>query len=256
MKTALQLLAIVGFGYLGLAVLIAFKQRDYLYYPTANYQHPLQTETLENDGEQIEFIVFNNQHRDAIIYFGGIGESVAHSSPPMASSISGHAAYFVSYRGYGGSTGTPTEAGLYSDALAIYDLLKHRHRRISVIGRSLGTGVATYVASNRAIENLILVTPFDSIERIAKDLFPIFPVSLLLKDKYRSADRAPTIRSRTLVIMAENDNVIPRKYTEGLIRVFPRGAVETRMIPGTGHNNLSNSNLYYSIIREFLDLPG
>ncbi len=114
--------------------------------------------------------------------------------------LSGYTVYLIPYRGYGNNAGTPAEQVLYSDAVQIYTTIKDQHDSVSLMGRSLGSGIATYVAANRQVDKLILVTPFDSIENVAKDIYWMFPVSLLIKDKFRSSERVKDITAPNLYI--------------------------------------------------------
>ena len=88
---------------------------------------------------------------DAIIYFGGNAESMAQSSDEIARQFPAFTVYLMDYRGYGRSTGEPSEEGLYSDALKLYDTMKSKYESISIGGRSLGSGIAVYVASQRKV---------------------------------------------------------------------------------------------------------
>jgi pimeloyl-ACP methyl ester carboxylesterase len=161
--------------------------------------------------------------------------------------------YFVEYRGYGASTGEPSEAALYSDALKIYDTLSlENFESVSVIGRSLGSGVATYLASKRQLDAMVLITPYDSILNVAQQRYPIFPLSMLLKDKYESSDRAPELSLPTLVLIAPNDTVVPGAHTLNLIKSFRSNNVSQVTVPNTGHNSILNDPLYYSSIQEFI----
>ena len=180
-----------------------------MYFPTAKAAHTFQLEQFSVDNETIDVVVLNKGKHKAILYFGGNGESVAGSAPHFIKIFPDHTVYLVNYRGYGGSTGNPTEQALYSDALFIYDKISKKHKNISVIGRSLGTGVATFLASKRAITKMILVTPYDSFQNLAQQQYPIYPISFLLKDKYNSSSRVKDINSATLIILAEHDSVIP-----------------------------------------------
>ena len=94
----------------------------------------------------------------------------------------------VHYRGYGGSTGNPSEKGLRHDALAIYRHLKKNHVDILVIGRSLGTSLAIDVAAEFEPKGVLLITPFDSIEAVAQRVVPFLPIRMLLRDPYLSID--------------------------------------------------------------------
>ena len=107
------------------------------------------------------------------------------------------------------------------------------------MGRSLGSGVATYVAVNRQVEKLLLVTPFDSIENVAKNIYWMFPVSLLIKDKFQSINRVKNISAKTYIFIAENDRVIPRARSEQLIAQFSGQLKDSIVISGADHNDIS-----------------
>jgi uncharacterized protein len=128
-----------------------------------------------------------------------------------------------------------------------------KHPNISVVGRSLGSGVAVYLASNRNVDNLVLATPYDSIENIAKKSFPIFPISLLLRDKFNSASRVQSITAKTLVILAENDEVVHRENSDALIAQFPSDKVTVKVIQGTNHNSVGLSPTYCELIGGFIE---
>lgn len=238
--------------YLLLGAYLYIHQRDYMYFPTAEIPHAFQTERLAINSESINVVVANAGRSDAIIYFGGNGETVASRAEDFAKTFPKHTIYLVNYRGYGGSTGTPTEKDLYSDASAIYDVVSKRHAHTSVIGRSIGTGVATYVASVKPVYKLALVTPFDSAEHIAQDSYPIYPMSLMLLDKYNSFDRVNKITAPTLIILAENDAVIPLMYSKRLIDQFPASQVEVTAIKNVGHNDIQNSASYMPLLKQFM----
>ncbi len=93
----------------------------------------------------------------------------------------------------GGSEGRPSEAGIKADALAVHAAVAARHTHIDVMGRSLGAGVATYLASERATGKLVLVTPFDSMVKVAKHYYWWLPVGLLLRDRYESDELAAKV---------------------------------------------------------------
>lgn len=238
--------------YLISAAFLFVTQRSFLYFPTAKYPHSLPIEQFSNDGELIDVILLNGGEEKAIIYFAGNAESVAHSAPSFAEVFPNHSLYLVNYRGYGGSTGSPSEKAFYSDALYIYDSLAKRHSSVSVIGRSIGTGVATFLASNRTIEKMALITPYDSIQRIAQDRYPIFPINMLLKDKFDSIGRVAQITAETLIILAEQDSVIPARYSARLIAAFPEQQLSTKTILAAGHDSLTNTQEYYFLLQNFM----
>jgi len=227
-------------------------QRNILYAPSPQYNHQYLSKIFHNENETIEVIVLNEGKQNGIIYFGGNGESVVHSASDHMRNFPDHTIYLVNYRGYGGSSGTPKEQAIYSDALHIYDQLSPKYKTISVIGRSLGTGVATYIGSKRDINKMGLITPYDSIENVAKSRYPIFPTSLLLTDKYDSIGRIKNIKAKTLIILAENDSVIPLEHSERLIKAFSPKQIKVGIIKNAGHNNLSRTKKYHKLLREFM----
>ena len=135
------------------------------------------------------------------------------------------------------------------DALALYDLLQPKHSDITVIGRSLGAGVAVQLAAQRKVAQLLLITPFDSLSALAQRQFPFFPVKWLLKDTYNSVAYAPNINSPTLILLAQQDEIIGRAHTEVLYRAFAPGIARVKSYSGSHNTNLPASQvavwLYY-----------
>ncbi len=250
LKTLLKWLIIAYLTYI--AALFLF-QRSFLYYQVEdNTSHNEQTYEYDNDGVVLRGWVLHPGKDNAIIYYGGNAERVSGRIDKFNAAFKDHSVYLIYYRGYGHSDGEPTEQALYDDALAIFDDIKQRHKQIAVIGRSLGTGIATYVASQREVSHTVLVTPYDSIENIAIDRYIGVPVNLLLKDKFESWKRAKDITSNTLALIAEKDYVVPRRFTDNLIQHFDTGKVISRVLAGTDHYNISHHPEYHSLIAAFL----
>ena len=232
------------------------KQRSILYFPTAeNVNTPTDLLWLKTSGATLKIWVINkdesNQQKPAILYFGGNSETVEDNITDYKKMFSDLTVYIVNYRGYGGSTGQPTEAGLFSDALAIYDQLIAQHSSISVIGRSLGSGVASYVAANRDILKLVLITPYDSIRNVAQSHYPFFPVQWLIKDPFDSSRYPTSIDSQILVVYAEHDQVVPMVHTKQLLKFLPNA--KSHLIKGTAHNDISSNFEYQKILMVFFD---
>jgi esterase/lipase len=239
-------------GYIGMGLFLYINQRDFLYFPTPDISTPYKKMTLQNEGASINVLVLNEGHENAILYFGGNAESMAESSDYIAQQFPAFTVYLMDYRGYGGSTGEATEKGLYSDALKLYDTIKSKHDRISIGGRSLGSGIATYVAAHRKVSKLALITPFDSIVNVAQDRYPIYPVSFLLHDKYDSAGRIKSIRAKTFIVIAENDTIISSERTQELIKAFDPEQLEVTIIKNRGHADISSDARYYKIMQDFI----
>ena len=252
MKIITRIARLLILIYIGFGIVLFYLQRDFMYFPSVKTSHTYNLEQFLIDGESIEVVVINKGKSKAVIYFGGNGESVVGNASRFVDTFNSHTVYLVNYRGYGGSSGIPTEKNLYSDAQHIYDAIQKEYEHISVIGRSLGTGVATYLASTRAIAKMILITPFDSIKNVAQEQYPLYPMSLFLMDKYDSSSRIENIKSETLIILAEKDAVIPKESSNRLIRLFPVSQVTVEVIKGAGHNTVSHKERYYSLLKEFI----
>lgn len=256
MRIAMSFLAVPAVIYLGLCAYVYATQRSMMYFPTAETDHPTaQVMRLDSGGASLKIWTVPRLGPKALIYFGGNAEDVAGNLDAFAATFPGHSLYFVNYRGYGGSSGRPTESALFADALAVYDRIGKQHSGISVIGRSLGSGVAVYLASQRPVDRLALVTPYDSLADVAKSHFPLLPVRLLLRDRYNSADRASAVDAPVLVVIAENDEVIPRARSKALVDAFPARRVRVEEIRGVGHNTLDASPHYLRSIQAFLGEP-
>jgi pimeloyl-ACP methyl ester carboxylesterase len=239
-------------GYVVLGILLYLNQQRLLYHPTPDLKIPYKKMVLKQQGAKVAVYVLHPGKTDAIIYFGGNGESMAQSAPYLARQFPNFTCYLMDYRGYGASTGEPEEKSIYADALALYDTVAPHHRYINVGGRSLGTGVATYVAAQRDVRRVVLITPYESIKAVAQDLYPLFPVSLLLKDTYDSLSRVPRIKAQTLIIMAEKDRVIPKIHTQKLIEAFNPSQLKVIMIKNRGHQDISDDPDYFKVMQTFI----
>lgn len=220
-------------------------QRSFIYFPpaTAAIQAP-NTSTMAVPGAVVKISARPHPGRQAIIYFGGNAEDVTMSLPLLEEAFPEHALYLLHYRGYPGSTGKPTEQALVNDALLLFDRVAARHAEVVLIGRSLGTGIALQVASQRPVHKLVLVTPYDSLAALAAGQFPFFPVRWLLQDRYDSARLAPQVKVPTLIVAAEHDEIIPARSTARLFARFSQGVATQTVIAGAGHNSISDSAAY------------
>jgi pimeloyl-ACP methyl ester carboxylesterase len=182
-------------------------------------------------------------------HLGGNAEDVSRSLQTLVDAFPERAVFALNYRGYGGSTGRPSETALIADALVLFDRVHTDHPRIVVIGRSLGSGVAIHVASERPVERLVLITPYDSLLNLAAGQFRYFPIRWLLLDKFESWRYAPKVAAPTQLIAAQNDEAIPFASTQSLYEHMPQSRATLTVIPGVGHNNISESPEYIPALR-------
>jgi uncharacterized protein len=152
----------------------------------------------------------------------------------------------VYYRGYSGSTGRPTEAGLHADARAGYDwLIAHDYepRDIVIHGLSLGSGVAVKLASERPARALILEAPYSAAVDVASKRFPYLPVSLIMQDQFRSRDWIRDVHMPVLIAHGDADTVIPFEQGERLFALANEPKTFVRM-RGSDHVTLPRDGLY------------
>jgi len=231
--------------YAGLCAALFAWQRSLIYYPQPRSLGAHESaETFEVDGVALQLTVRPHAGPGAVLYFGGNGEDVSASLPGLVAAYPARELVLLHYRGYGGSGGRPTEAALAGDARALFDRVHERHPDVVVIGRSLGSGVAVRLASERPVARLVLVTPYDSLQELAQAQFRLFPVRWLLLDKFESWRYASKVAAPTLILAAEHDEVIPRASTERLATRFAPGVATAVVIGGAMHNTISEDPAY------------
>ncbi len=254
MKSIIIVISALALCYLLMGALLYFLQRSLLFYPVPAVDG-ISRETISFDNESIALHgwVLNQEQRKALIYFGGNAEDITNNIPQFEELFENFTVYLINYRGYGKSQGTPTEAAFFSDAIAIYDQIVDQHDSISLMGRSLGSGVAVYLASKRDIDKLFLLTPFDSMAEVAQTHYPYFPTSYLIKDRFESIAYAAQLEASVLIVTAEFDRVVPVKHAEKLRDRLSRSKVSYHLIAGADHNNITAFPRYREIIRAFIN---
>jgi len=249
----ISFIVITSIAYVAACLLLYAFQRQMIYYPTSEMKVPGIAYIVLDTGEvHIKVWTLNPGKEKALIYFGGNAENVAYNIDDFSTLFAERTVYLVNYRGYGGSSGTPYESGLYSDALFVYDHFYEHHTAVSVMGRSIGSAVATYLASHRTIDKLVLITPFDSAVSVAKKLYPFFPMDIIVQERHDSAGRASEITAETLIIAAANDEIIPYENTRNLSQSLTQAEVKFISLSGTGHNTVHLHADYKKIITAFM----
>jgi pimeloyl-ACP methyl ester carboxylesterase len=252
-RNGMSILTTVILVYIGFCAFLYVTQRSLIYFRTPEARNvPAEDLRLELDGATVQIWRLNAENDDAIIYFGGNAENVAYNIGDFSRFFPDKAIYLVNYRGYGASTGRPSEAVLTADAQAIYDHASHRHEKVSVIGRSLGSGVAISLAATKTTQRLVLITPWDSMVNVARSAYPIFPVSVLLKDRYDSLSHAGDISIPTLLLIAERDEFISMKSSLNLAAALDPSLTTVTIIDHAGHNTIQNYDQYSTALAEFL----
>lgn len=248
MKILKSLITILVAGYLAATGYLYFFQ-DGMIFPAPNDQIGIETD--ENfaqidiktpDGETLFALHHPSVEGEAtIIIFHGNGDAAIHQKPRGQKLIdAGFGVLLAEYRGYPGSTGTASETGLFTDARAIYDyLLEQRQQKIGLYGHSLGTGVSTYLATERDVFALVLEGPFDTLAGVAVDRYPWIPVWQLIRHKFQSDVYIKDLKSKILIMHGDLDTTVPIKHGRRLLEAAPEG---TRFveIKGGQHSDLES----------------
>jgi dipeptidyl aminopeptidase/acylaminoacyl peptidase len=191
----------------------------------------------------------------AVVYFGGRSEEVSWVVRDAGKLFPGMAVLAVNYRGYGDSHGEPAEVFMVEDGCMLFDWMAARThvdpRRIAVVGRSLGSGVAVQVAKQRPVHSVVLITPYDSILALAKRKFRVMPIEYMLRHRFESIRFAPDLKAPTYVLRAASDDVVPHSHTDQLVAKLAQLCGDDT-IPDSDHLNIPYLEATQSRIAAFL----
>jgi len=244
------IIIVAALGYIGGLAALFFAQRSLIFpIPTtvrtspkeAGFNDAEEHALSTSDGERV--IVWHVPARPGhrvVIYFPGNGDFLAGLVGRFRDIIAdGTGLVALSYRGYAGSSGRPSEQGLLNDAAAAYAFTAKLYdpRQIVLWGFSLGSGVAVALAAEHSVGGLILEAPYTSIADVAAAAFPWMPARYLLRDQFRSDERIVRVKAPLLVMHGERDSTIAISLGEAL---FERANTPKQFVrfPGGGHNDL------------------
>ncbi len=235
--------------YCGFVALLYVAQRRLQYFPERRRTAPraiglseAEESVLDTaDGQRV--IVWHVPPREGqpvFLYFHGNGGSLRWRGERFRALIAdGSGLVALSYRGYGGSSGRPTEPGLVEDAAAAYAFAVARYpaERIVLWGESLGSAVALAIAAEKPVGHLLLEAPFTSAADVGARHYRFVPVRFFMKDQFRSDLRAGKVTAPVLVVHGENDTVVPITLGERLYDLLQAPKRFVR-VAGVGHNDL------------------
>ena len=209
-------------AYIVVIIFVYFYQRNLLYHPSENNY---QNDTIQFNYEEI-FIKVNDEiklkswiinkdlknFKTLVFFHGNAGDLSNRIYKLNELDKLNINILLISWRGFSGNEGYPTEKNLYEDAEAAIKWLNKKkvsNSQIILYGESLGTGVAVEIASKNNFNSIILESPFTSIENSAKIYYPYLPVSFLLKDRYDSISKIKKINSPILIMHGRKDDIVP-----------------------------------------------
>lgn len=223
----------------------------YLYFSQDKLIFPVRASDTENaadanfekvliktpDGETIFGLHHPSEVGEAtiIVFHGNSSSAVRQKRRGERLIKDGFGVLLAGYRGYPGSTGKPSEKGLFIDAIAAYDFIKaERNQPIALYGHSLGTGVAAYLATQKDVFSVVLEAPFNSVAAVAADRYPWVPVLALIKHKFQSDEHIKHIIAPILIMHGDSDETVPLEYGQ---RLYANAPKDTKfvIIEGLGH---------------------
>jgi len=258
------LFVLLGF-YIMIGTSLYYFQEKLLFLPTVlaqdyqyRFNYPYEELFLKTDEQAIinalHFKVENP--KGVIIYFhGNAGDLSRWGTITEYFVEKGYDVLVMDYRAYGKSTGKLSEEALYNDAQYCYDYLKARYdeSEITIYGRSLGTGIATYVASKNNPKQLILETPYYSLVQVAKKRYPIFPVKQLMTYEMPAYKFIKNVQCPITLFHGTSDRVIPIASAEDLYRSVSDKTIKFKVIEGGTHNNLNTFEAYHQLMDAVLN---
>ena len=217
---ALNSFLILLFLYIFVIIFLFFYQRKLLYHPSENnyldetsLNHNIEKKFIQSENKLVSWYFEKNSDYKTILFFHGNAGKLDNRVYKLNELSKLEINYLIiAYRGFSGNEGKPTESGLYEDAKSAKIWLNNngvKDKDIILYGESLGTAVAVDLASKYKFAGLILESPFTSMTRLAQKYYPIFPVKIILKDKFDSINKIQKINSPLLVMHGEEDTIVP-----------------------------------------------
>ena len=211
------------------------------------------------DGEKLHCWFFPVPGKSPVLLFcHGNAGNISHRIENVERLVQrGISVFLLSYRGYGKSTGRPSEKGIYLDGLAAYDYLAETERippnRIAIFGRSLGGAVAIEVALQRGVRCIVIESTFTSLRDMSKTIFPWSLFSPFIPNHYDNGTKIATLSVPKLIVHGKNDEIVPFRIGEKLF-TLAKEKKKFLAIEGAGHNDtyIVGSTAYFNEIESFI----
>ena len=227
--------------------------KDHLY----SFDRPFEEVNIDFGKENLSIIKFktSKERKGIVLFYHGNMSNVEHYKKYCEFFLrNSYELWMVDYPGFGKTTGKRSEKIMYEQALIMYELASKEINSDSIViyGKSIGTGIASYVAANKNCRQLILETPYYSLRSLAKHYLPIYPVGRLVKYSFPVNNYLETVKASITIFHGTEDEVVPYKQSKQLIEEKPDISLIT--IKNGRHNNLSDFPLFQSTLDSLLQL--
>ena len=246
--------------YLAILLLGYLFQSNLIFYPgklSHDFSFPTEQGASEiflktEDGEEINGLYYTGKKEEVILYFhGNAGDLSGWQSVAQDFTTIGYNFLIIDYRGYGKSSGTITEKGLYEDAEAAYQFLinekNFRPDQIIIYGRSIGTGIAVELATKHTPKVLVLESPYISLKKLGSEKMPYLLPSIILRFHFDNMGKITSVKCPVMFIHGARDTLIPPTHTDKLYEHFT-GKKKKVIIQNGSHNDLNDFKEYHEAL--------
>jgi fermentation-respiration switch protein FrsA (DUF1100 family) len=249
--------------YIAALLFLYWNQRHFIYFPSHYSPTPasagvseMQVVTLKAE-DHLELKAWYRPpvqpQLPTLVYFHGNAGNIGHRGLIIQPFLKeGYGVLLVTYRGYSGNPGQPSEEGFYQDARAAMQFLQQQNisnQSIVLYGESIGSAVAMQIATEYDVGAMILQAPFTSLGDMGQFHYSFFPVKWLLKDQYNSLQKAKQVHAPILVLYGKNDEIVPPRFSVQLFEALPEPK-EIQAIPDIGHNDPFDANFTINFIQK------
>lgn len=261
MTIGLRVLLFLAIVYVGLAAIIYFQQDSFVF-PAPQESHdpaPGYAAVVLDTEDGLALAAHwraPEEGKPTIVHFhGNSGSLMGATSENQLFAEEGFGVLLVEYRGYGGNSGAPSEKGFRKDGHAAMEFLKEQSvpvQRTIVKGHSIGTGTATYLATQFDVPAVILVAPFTSIADRMAEAIPIFPMRILLRNEFNNLGKVSNLQVPVLVQHGTDDAVIPEAHGKALSKAAPISTFQS--YPGAEHDLTFSPDVQAAQLQWLVDL--
>ena len=262
-KRLLKSLLLLAFVYLAVGAGLYFFQEHLLFHPTSlakdhqfRFSQAFEEISIPSRTGNISVVTFmpEKEPKGLVVFFHGNKHNVEHYAKyPSFFTENGYEVWMMDYPGFGKSTGEISEAILYEQALLVFDSAREKtgKENIVVYGKSIGTGIASYVAAHRSCTQLILETPYYNIRELAGHYFPIYPSWPPARYQFPNYKHLKKVEEPVTIIHGTEDEVVPYQQGQKLAVENPRIRMVT--VNGGKHNDLSNFPQFIQTLEQVLN---